>query len=163
MKQALGILFILAILTGCTRGETMKLTSPDFEHKGTMPSILTCDGKDKIPTLEISGVPADAKSLALVMDDPDAPKGTWDHWIAWNIPVVNKITGLVGIGGKNSWGKTGYGGPCPPSGTHRYYFKIYALDNELDLPEGSSKTELMTAMEGHILDKAELMGKYGRK
>ncbi len=137
----------------------MKIVST-FKHEQNIPSDYTCDGTDKIPPLEISDIPTNAKSLALIMDDPDAPMGTWDHWILWNIPPGNKIQG--GVGGKNSWGKTGYGGPCPPSGVHRYYFKLYALDIMLDLPAGSDKKALQNAMKGHILAEAVLMGKYQR-
>ncbi|MBW2969794.1 YbhB/YbcL family Raf kinase inhibitor-like protein [Candidatus Woesearchaeota archaeon] len=140
----------------------MKIKSA-FEHKGQIPSEYTCDGQDKIPALEISEVPAEAKSLALIMDDPDAPMRTWDHWIQWNIPPnTKKIDKDIGTPGKNSWGRTGYGGPCPPSGTHRYYFKLYALDTMLDLPAGSDKKALESAMKGHILKEAVLMGKYQR-
>ena len=140
----------------------MKITSA-FENEESIPSEFTCDGQDKIPPLEISDVSAEAKSLALIMDDPDAPGSTWDHWIAWNIPPdTKKITGLIGVKGKNSWGRTDYGGPCPPSGTHRYYFKLYALDIVLDLAEGSDKAALLKSMEGHILVESILMGKYQR-
>ncbi|MBI4146901.1 YbhB/YbcL family Raf kinase inhibitor-like protein [Candidatus Woesearchaeota archaeon] len=141
----------------------MKLTSV-FNEGQTIPSEYTCDGKDAIPPLEITGIPQQAKSLALIMDDPDAPMGTWDHWIAWNIPPnTKKIAGLIGVGGKNSWGRKGYGGPCPPSGKHRYYFKLYALDNMLDLASGSDKKKLLSAIEGHVLEEATLMGTYSRK
>lgn len=145
----------------------MKLTSSAFTHNGIIPSEFTCDGSDLSPPLSISDVPSNAKSLALIMDDPDAPVGTWDHWIVFNIPPSTKeiIKGKEpnGIAGKNSWGRTGYGGPCPPSGTHRYLFKLYALDTELNLPKGSPKKNLEAAMQGHILAKAELMGTYKRK
>jgi len=101
------------------------------------------------------------------MDDPDAPVGTWDHWIVFNIPPsakeIAKGTEPKGTAGKNSWGRTGYGGPCPPSGTHRYFFKLYALDTQLNLPEGSAKKDLEKAMQGHILEKVELMGNYKRR
>lgn len=140
----------------------MNVTSV-FSHGGNIQPEYTCDGQDKIPPLEISVVPANAKSLALIVDDPDAPMGTWDHWILWNIPPNTKVVDRqMGVAGKNSWGKTNYGGPCPPSGTHRYYFKIYALDTMLDLPSGSNKKTLETAMKGHILAEAVLMGKYQR-
>jgi len=134
-----------------------------FENKGEIPKEYTCDGSDKIPVLEINGVPANAKTLALIMDDPDAPNGTWDHWILYNIPAtVSKIDKQIGVAGKNSWGRLNYGGPCPPNGTHRYYFRLYALDVELALTEGCSKQELLKAMNGHIIEKAELMGTYKR-
>lgn len=145
----------------------MKLTSFVFTNNGAIPSEYTCDGADSSPPLTISDVPKNAKSLALIMDDPDAPVGTWDHWIVFNIPAstkqIQKGTEPQGVGGKNSWGRTGYGGPCPPSGTHRYFFKLYALDTELNLPKGSTKRDLERAIEGHILAKAELMGTYKRR
>lgn len=130
-----------------------------------MPSEFTCDGADRIPPLEISDVPAGAKSLALVMDDPDAPMGVWDHWVVWNIPADTKRIDSQpkGVAGKNSWGRLDYGGPCPPSGTHRYFFKLYALDTMLDLPAGSNKQSLMQAMKGHIVAEAVLMGTYKRQ
>lgn len=145
----------------------MKLTSPAFANNGEILSEFTCDSSDVSPPLAISDVPKNAKSLALVMDDPDAPVGTWDHWIVFNIPAstkeITKGKEPIGIPGKNSWGRSGYGGPCPPSGTHRYFFKLYALDTELALPQGSAKRELEMAMQGHIIEKAELIGTYKRK
>ncbi len=141
----------------------MNVTSV-FSNGEKIQSEYTCDGQDKIPPLQISEVPATTKSLALIMDDPDAPMGTWDHWILWNItPDTKLIDKQMGVAGKNSWGKTNYGGPCPPSGTHRYYFKLFALDILLDLPAGSNKTALEKAMKGHILAEATLMGKYIRQ
>ena len=142
----------------------MKLTSPAFQNNAQIPSEHTCDGRDLSPPLSISGVPSNAKSLALVMDDPDAPVGNWDHWIVFNIsPSASQMpkgTEPKGVAGKNSWGRTGYGGPCPPSGTHRYLFKLYALDAALNLPEGATKKELERAMQGHIISQAQLMGTY---
>ena len=144
----------------------MKLTSPAFANNGAIPSEHTCDGNDLSPQLVISDVPASAKSLALVMDDPDAPVGTWDHWIVFNIaPSTKQLakgTEPQGVAGRNSWGRTGYGGPCPPSGTHRYFFKLYALDTKLSLAEGSTKKDLERAMQGHIIAQAQLMGTYKR-
>jgi len=145
----------------------MKLTSPAFEHNQGIPSEYTCDGSDTSPELNLEDVPENTKSLVLINDDPDAPVGTWDHWIVFNLPPsttkIEKGQEPSGIGGKNSWGKTGYGGPCPPSGTHRYFFKLYALDAELDLQEGAAKKEIESAMEGHILEKTELIGTYKRQ
>ena len=140
----------------------MKLTSPEFEHKGVIPSKFTCQGGDVNPALIIEGLPGGAKSLALIMDDPDAPMGMWVHWVVYNIPVIAKIeeNSIPGTQGNNDFGRENYGGPCPPSGTHRYFFKIYALDTQLNLPEGISKEDLEKAMQGHILDKAELIGLY---
>ncbi len=144
----------------------MKLTSV-FENNNEIPSEYTCQGADISPELSIEDVPENAKSLALIMDDPDAPIGTWDHWVVFNIPTetkkIAKGTEPSGVAGKNSWGKTGYGGPCPPSGTHRYFFKLYALDATLDLGEGSDKKDLEKAMQGHIIDKAELIGTYKKQ
>lgn len=144
----------------------MKLTSSTFMHNGNIPSEYTCDGTDISPPLSISDVPANTKSLVLISDDPDAPVGTWDHWVVFNIPAsttqISKGTEPKGTAGKNSWGRTGYGGPCPPSGTHRYFFKLYALDTELNLPVGSAKKQIESAMQGHILAKAELIGLYKR-
>ncbi|MEK6984319.1 MAG: YbhB/YbcL family Raf kinase inhibitor-like protein [Nanoarchaeota archaeon] len=144
----------------------MKLTSPAFVHNGAIPFEYTCDGADLSPPLVISDVPSNAKSLVLISDDPDAPVGTWDHWVVFNILTstkqIAKGTEPKGTAGKNSWGRTGYGGPCPPSGTHRYFFMIHALDITLNLPEGSTKKQIETAMQGHILAKAELMGMYKR-
>src|SRR3989338_238986 len=172
--KILFFILILIFVIGCIKQnqiETgvvdMKLTSTAFAHNSTMPSEFTCDGQDLSPPLTISDVPSNAKSLVLIMDDPDAPVGTWDNWIVFNIPPstkeIAKGTEPKGTAGKNSWGRTGYGGPCPPSGTHRYFFKLYALDTQLNLPEGSAKKDLEKAMQGHILEKVELMGNYKRR
>ena len=146
-------------------GTEMRLTSSAFEHEGTIPPLYTCDGADVSPPLSLSGVPAEAATLALVVDDPDAPGRTWDHWVAFDIPVVADIAedvGSLGLGGENSWGSVGYGGPCPPGGTHRYFLKLYALDTDLGLAEGATKAEVLEAMEGHVLAEATLMGRYSR-
>jgi len=145
----------------------MELTSRAFENGGWIPSKYTCDGENISPPLEITGVPAGAQSLALVMDDPDAPMGTFDHWVVWNIaPDTSRIEEgeqPEGVPGRSSFGRLDYGGPCPPSGTHTYRFKLYALDTRLDLRRGASKAELERAMEGHIIEQALLEGKYSRK
>jgi hypothetical protein len=146
-------------------GTDMHLTSTAFDHEGTIPPRYTCDGSDVSPPLSLSDVPAETASLALVMDDPDAPGGTWDHWVIFDIPVATNIAedvGSLGTGGTNSWGRVGYGGPCPPGGTHRYFFSLYALDAELGLAKGATKTEVFEAMAGHVLAEAMLMGRYGR-
>ncbi len=145
----------------------MKIKS-DFENNGNIPTKFTCDGENISPPLEISEIPAEAKTLAIISDDPDAPAGTWVHWVVWNIPVEGDIKTIAegespGTEGKTDFGSIGYGGPCPPSGTHRYFFKVYALDTELDLTKGATKAELEKAMEGHIIDKAELIGLYSRE
>jgi len=138
-----------------------------FQNNTTIPEKYTCDGEDISPPLEITEIPENTKTLAIISDDPDAPAGTWTHWIVWNIPAesetVNIEEGTVpGIEGKTSSGNIGYKGPCPPSGTHRYFFKAYALDSELNLQEGASKKQLEDAMKGHILDKTEIIGLYSR-
>ena len=147
--------------------EKIKLTSPAFENNQEIPSEYTCDGSDTSPELNIEDVPQNAKSLVLINDDPDAPVGTWDHWVVFNIPTsttkIDKDQEPTGTAGKNSWGKTGYGGPCPPSGTHRYFFKLYALDTELDLPEASAKKDIEAAMQDHIIEKTELLGTYKKQ
>lgn len=146
----------------------MEISSPAFTHNGSIPAQYTCDGDDKSPPLRISGVPRGAKSLALIHDDPDAPMGTWVHWLLWNInPLTEEIeeNGVPpgAIEGTTSWGNTGYGGPCPPSGTHRYFFKLYALDTILDLPSSADMAKLEEAMASHILAKSELIGLYSRR
>lgn len=147
---------------------SLKVTSRVFNHGEVIPSEYTCDGGDKNPPLTIDGVPDDAKSLAIIMDDPDAPSGVWDHWLVFNIdPGVTEVeVGQEGVGTKgiNSWEKTAYGGPCPPGGEeHRYVFKIYALDAMMDLEEGSDKKQLEDAMDGHTLARGEIVGKYKRQ
>ncbi|NOZ80285.1 MAG: YbhB/YbcL family Raf kinase inhibitor-like protein [DPANN group archaeon] len=143
----------------------MQLTSPVFANNEKIPAKYSCEGEDINPPLKIDNIPEGTRTMALIMDDPDAPAGTWDHWIVFNIPVTTSIpedVKTLGVSGMNSWGRTGYGGPCPPSGTHRYFFRLYALDQELPLQQGASKEELVQAMEGRIIDQAELMGTYTR-
>lgn len=144
----------------------MKLTSQAFQGGSKIPSTYTCDGKDAIPPLQITDVPINAKSLALVVDDPDAPVGMWDHWVLWNIDPktteVKENQPPKAVYGKNSWKRTSWGGPCPPDREHRYFFKLYALDALLNLPEGSAKKELENAMKGHVVAQAELVGRYER-
>ncbi len=144
---------------------TLRISSPAFKDGEMIPKKFTCQGVDINPQLDISGVPDGTKSLVLIMDDPDAPMGTWDHWIVWNISPDTKTieensVPAGAVQGKNSWGRNNYGGPCPPSGTHRYFFKLYALDTTLDLSEKSNKKAVEKAMKGHILEQAQLMGKY---
>ena len=145
----------------------MKLTSTAFEHGGRVPSRHTCQGSNTSPPLAIDGVPEGTQSLALVMDDPDAPLGTYDHWVVWNIPpdivAIEEGREPQGTPGVNSSGERGYFGPCPPSGTHRYRFKLYALDTVLDLREGSPKAALEKAMDGHVLAQALLEGNYSKR
>lgn len=141
------------------------IKSSAFEHKGSVSSKYTCDGDDINPPLSIENIPEKTQSLVLIVDDPDAPMGTWDHWVAWNIPPVQKIeeNSVPGTEGLNDFGKHAYGGPCPPSGIHRYFFKIYALDTKLDLNPNSRKKDVEIAMEGHILAKGEIIGLYSRR
>lgn len=145
--------------------ETMRVTSSAFEQEGTIPERYTCDGDDVSPPLAVADVPTQARSLVLIMDDPDAPRGTWDHWVAYDIPPDAEIpegVGSLGTEGTNSWDRTGYGGPCPPGGTHRYFFHVYALDTELGLPAGATKAEVLDAMAGHVVAEGALLGHYGR-
>ena len=146
----------------------MKITSSAFEHNSEIPFIYTCDGENINPPLEFVQVPTNAKSLVLIVDDPDAPMGTFVHWVLFNVSPKSK--GVKensipdsAIQGLNSANKTGYMGPCPPSNTHRYFFKLYALDMKLNLLQKSTKQELEQAIQGHILDKAELVGLYSRR
>jgi len=152
---------------------SLQLTSTAFAHEQMIPEVYTCDGKDMSPPLEWSSAPDSTKSFALICDDPDAPGQTWVHWVVFNIPAdYRELTDSVQAGrvieaginqGSNSWGKNSYGGPCPPSGTHRYFFKLYALDTTFDLEGNVDKDHLLKQMDGHILAQAELMGKYSRQ
>ena len=151
----------------------LRLTSTAFKEGEGIPRGYTCDGANVSPPLEWTGVPKTAKTIAIIADDPDAPAGTWVHWVLYNLPADG--LGLIentpqtetlnggGAQGKNDFGKTGYGGPCPPAGTHRYFFKFYALDSELTLKPGATRAEVEQAMEGHIIGRAQLMGTYSRQ
>ncbi|GMU25401.1 MAG: UPF0098 protein [Candidatus Uhrbacteria bacterium] len=145
----------------------MQLSSPAFGHTQAIPALYTCDGSDIHPELSIANVSPDAASLALIVDDPDAPRGDWVHWTVWNIPtsttVIEEGKRPAGVEGLTDFGRAGWGGPCPPSGTHRYQFKLYALDIMLDIHPTSTKSDLEKAMKGHILDQALLIGTYTRK
>ena len=182
MKYILPLFVFFILLSGCSFGnevermesipslpitsKTMQLTSPAFSHNEAIPKKYTCDGDNINPPLTITDVPKDTKSLALIIDDPDAPMGTWVHWTVWNMdPGMTEIAENSvpnGVEGYTSSGKPGYGGPCPPSGTHRYFFKLYALDTLLDLSPRTDASQLEQAMQGHVLDSAELMGTYSR-
>jgi Raf kinase inhibitor-like YbhB/YbcL family protein len=154
---------------------TFVLTSPVFEEQGTIPAKYTCDADNMNPPLTIEGVPEGAKSLVLIMDDPDIPESVkqargievFDHWTVFNIPpetaTIPEAQEPSGTAGANGTGEVGYRGPCPPDREHRYFFKLYALDIMLDLPTGSTKTEVERAMEGHILAQTELIGRYDRQ
>lgn len=146
----------------------MKLTSSAFKPNEKIPAKYTCDGANINPPLTFSDVPVAAKSLALIVDDPDAPSGTWLHWTVWNIsPETKEIAeNSVPVGaaqGRTDFGRPGYGGPCPPSGVHHYYFKLYALATTLNLSSGASLSELQQAMNANILEQTELVGLYSRK
>jgi Raf kinase inhibitor-like YbhB/YbcL family protein len=144
--------------------KTLTVKSPAFSHKDFIPSKYTCDGINVNPELDIEDIPAEAKSLVLIMDDPDAPNGTFDHWIMWNIPLKNRIeeNSSPGAEGKNGKKENKYTGPCPPHGTHHYHFKVYALDTKLDLPISTDKAALLKAMDNHIVAEGELIGVYKR-
>jgi Raf kinase inhibitor-like YbhB/YbcL family protein len=145
---------------------TIQLTSSAFQEGGAIPKKYTCDGQNISPQLDWSGLPAQAKSLVLVVDDPDAPGGTFVHWVLYGLPADLKSLpegASTGVQGVNDFRKNGYGGPCPPKGNpHRYYFKLYALDMDLSLKPGASKADVEKAVRGHILAQGQLMGKYGR-
>jgi len=166
------VLFVCAVFTFCCfvyaqeGGQPMQIISPHFQNNTMIPKKFTCQGDDINPTLLIRGVPSATKSLALIVDDPDAPMGTWVHWVVFDVPATImeiKENSVPGKQGHTDSGKNCYHGPCPPSGTHRYFHKIYALDTVLNLKEGITKKELEKAMEGHILDKAELIGLYKKE
>ncbi|MEH2076500.1 MAG: YbhB/YbcL family Raf kinase inhibitor-like protein [Nostoc sp.] len=152
----------------------MEIRSPAFFIGNTIPFKYTCDGDNISPPIHWEAAPQETKSFALILDDPDAPNETFTHWIIYNIPAdIRELPEAVakqpklpsgGLQGENSFGELGFGGPCPPkNGAHRYFFKIYALDQMLDLAAGANKQQLLTAIENHILDKAELMGRYARE
>lgn len=156
--------FVFGVTTA-QGGEKMKLTSPAFEQNQLIPQQFTCEGVDHSPPLILAEIPAGTKSLAIIVDDPDAPGGMFVHWVVYNIePTLFIFQGMSpGTEGLNDFGMVNYGGPCPPSGTHRYFHKLYALDAELNLKAGLTKQELEKAMQGHILDKAELIGLYKKE
>lgn len=160
----------LIVLIGNVKG--MKLTSTVFTQGGSIPSKYTCDGGDVSPPLQFVDVPSEAKSLALIMDDPDVPSSVrpdnmWDHWVVFNIPPsVTEIPEGVepeGVHGVGTSGNTAYHGPCPPDREHRYFFKLYALDAMLDLPANTSKQDVLTKMQGHIIEETQLVGRYNRQ
>jgi len=145
--------------------EELRITSPSFQNNGAIPAKYTCDGNDVNPPLNITGIPREAKSLVLIVDDPDASMGTFVHWVVWNIPPKERIeeNSVPGVEGMNDFRKRSYGGPCPPSGTHRYFFKLYALDVKLDLKTNSRKEDVEKAIEGHVLARGEIVGLYRRR
>jgi Raf kinase inhibitor-like YbhB/YbcL family protein len=178
-------IIMISIVTGagCGGGEAipapapgavesqMTISSPAFQEGGAIPDKYSCNGQNVSPELVWSGVPEGTKSLAVILDDRDAPRGTFNHWVIYNIPagksgLAEAVSGTSELAdgtrqGKNSWGKIGYGGPCPPAGSsHRYYFIIYALDTTLDLAAGATKEKVLAAMDGHVMAQAEAMGTY---
>jgi Raf kinase inhibitor-like YbhB/YbcL family protein len=190
-RTAFGLSILVLLLPSCGRSPstepplpkkdpsrmTILIQSPAFTGGGTIPKLYTCDGKDVSPPLTWSGIPENARSLALICEDPDAPGGTWTHWVIFDIPASvgglgeavpaqERVTvttgGETALQGKNDFKKTGYGGPCPPSGSHRYFFRIYALDTELGLGPSTTRQDLLRSIKGHILAEGELMGRYSR-
>lgn len=145
--------------------DQLTVSSPAFPAEGEIPAQYTCDGKDTNPPLRVENIPAGTGSLALVMEDPDAPRGTFVHWLVWNMEPAGTIAenSRPGVEGTNDFGHTAYGGPCPPSGAHRYYFRVYALGSKLSLPAGADKKALEEAMQPHVMAEGVLMGRYGRK
>jgi len=160
--------FVFIFLLYTSNALSMTLISKDFINEGKIPQLFTCEGKNISPELSWSDVPAKAQSLALIVHDPDAPhEGGWTHWVLFNLSVTTKgLPQAMGeypkeaVRGQNSSQKNQYHGPCPPTGSHRYYFRLYALDTKLDLPEGANKENVEQAMKGHIIGQAELMGRY---
>jgi Raf kinase inhibitor-like YbhB/YbcL family protein len=168
----------ILLLAGCSKQSaslapvggnemSIQISSPAFKEGENIPRIYTCDDQNVSPPLTWTGVPTNTMSLALIMDDPDAPTGTWVHWVLFNLAArtTNLAQGSHGAGieGKNDFNKIGYGGPCPPRGSnHRYYVKVYALDTQLSLKSGATKAQVENAMVGHILAQGQLMGRYRR-
>jgi Raf kinase inhibitor-like YbhB/YbcL family protein len=156
---------VMALLAA--EGARITITSSAFQEGGNIPSKFTCDGSDTSPPLQLTGVPSEAKSLVLIADDPDAPSGLFTHWLVWNIPPqTNSIaegSAPKGVRGSNDFGKSGYKGPCPPPRTHRYSFKVFALDRELNLRAGAKRSQVDAAMKGHVIAQGELVGRYARK
>ena len=176
MKKIFILLFCLFFFNNfnCAISKTniIEIKSPAFENNGMIPKQYTCDGRNISPPLSWNGISADTKSLALICDDPDAPAGTWVHWVIYNMPPAAKglQEGVLPLKdfshdtkqGITDFKKIGYGGPCPPNGNHRYFFKLYALNIKLNLESGATKKQLEDAMKGHIIAQAELVGKYKR-
>lgn len=164
------LFFLFSVTADGEEKSPMKITSSAFKEGEMIPVLYSCKGQDISPPLQWDGIPSTTKSLVLISDDPDAPMGTWVHWVYFNIPQAVRIlpvnmekgpsSSLGGIQGKNSWGRNGYGGPCPPSGTHRYFFTVYALDILLDLKADAQKDDVLKAADGHILAKCSLMGRF---
>ncbi|HEY2800858.1 MAG TPA: YbhB/YbcL family Raf kinase inhibitor-like protein [Chthoniobacterales bacterium] len=155
---------LMSIRCAAASGENLTVTSPAFGSGGEIPAKFTCKGAGENPPLQMQGVPRAAKSLVLTVEDPDAPGGLFSHWLVWNIsPSLTKIAEnslpAAAVQGRNDFGKSGYGAPCPPSGTHRYFFRILALDRKLTLEAGAKRAALDQALRGHILARGEIMGR----
>lgn len=165
---SLALAIFVGTILNMNAASSISITTPAFQAGGDVAAKFTCNGANVNPELRINGVPSEAKSLVLIVDDPDAPRGLFTHWIVWNIdPKATDIgensAPAGGIQGTNDFGKRNYGGPCPPSGTHRYFFKIYALDTKLDLKPSARRAELDAAMRGHTLAQGELMARYSHE
>src|SRR4030095_4782705 len=156
--------FFLFAVTAITAA-TLQVSSSAFKDNGVIPVKYTCEGENINPAISVQNIPQQTKSLALILDDPDAPNGGFNHWIMWNIDPSATINenSAPGTQGKNGAGKISYTGPCPPSGTHHYHFKVYALDTKLDLESGADKTQLENAIKGHIVVSGELIGLYKKR
>jgi Raf kinase inhibitor-like YbhB/YbcL family protein len=158
---------LAAIASFAAERTGIKITSSAFKEGGNIPPKFTCKGSNTSPPLQIGGVPSEAKSLVLIADDPDAPSGVFTHWLIWNIPPqttsIFEGSAPKGVHGANDFGKSDYKGPCPPTGTHRYSFKIFALDRELDLRGGAKRSQVDAAMKGHVIAQGELVGRYASK
>jgi Raf kinase inhibitor-like YbhB/YbcL family protein len=158
---------LLLALSVSARAGDFRIASPDFTDGASIPARFTCEGQNISPALAIIGAPATAKSLVLIVDDPDAPGGTFTHWLVWNIPpatsrIPSDAAPSAARVGTDDFGTLGYSGPCPPSGTHRYFFRLSALDTTLNLPMGASRREVDAAIQGHVIATASLMGRYAK-
>ncbi len=173
MNKVLAFFVLLIVFSMCVgkeekvgkEAETIKVSSPAFKNMERIPIKYTCDGIDVSPPLEVQGISEKAKSIAIIVEDPDAPLGTFVHWVVWNIEPKKEIPENYKseYQGKNDFGRIGYNGPCPPRGEmHRYFFKVYVLDEKIELKKGATKEELLKAIEGHVIQKGELIGVYSR-
>jgi Raf kinase inhibitor-like YbhB/YbcL family protein len=163
-----GAIAVIATIAFAAGGAKMKISSPSFQEGGAIPDKFSKNGQNINPALKIEGAPADAKSLLLIADDPDAPVGLFTHWLVWNInpqttEIAENSVPKGAVQGANDFPGSGYDGPQPPSGTHRYYFKVFALDRMLDLKSGAKRREVDAAMRGHVIGQGELMGRYSKK
>jgi Raf kinase inhibitor-like YbhB/YbcL family protein len=176
VRNSMTVLVLICFTTFCDpKGGSMTITvtSPAFASMQAIPRKYTCDGEDLSPPLSWKNIPNNAKSIVLICDDPDAPAGDWVHWVCYDMPAATDslpeavpASDTLACGGKQGttdFGKTGYGGPCPPGGTHRYFFKVFALDKMLNLPAGKNKKEIVRAIKGHVAAAGELVGTYTRK